>query len=215
MRPAAAPAPDEPLLARHYEDENFGRILVNCPIDLDDWSLDADLRAADRLLKSLGQKLRWEEAAPPMGGAAAIALSMPDEVTSDEDVPAGRSSGGSALPWTILCGSLVAFACGAVLLGWAYFGQRTDLWALGLPCILAGQAGLIIGLLLQIGGLSSSNRAAQHTLEKLDERLASLKEHPAHPPVRSSMPHFPPYEPLTMSPAELSKQIESLAARIE
>lgn len=190
---------------------------MNCPIDLDDWSLDADLRAADRLLKSLGQKLRWEEASTPqMNVVAAMALPLPaaESVVSEEERP--QESGSSILPWTILSSSLVAFACGAVLLGWAYFGHRSELFALGLPCILAGQAGLIVGLLLQLSGLSSSNRVAHRTLEKLDERLTSLKEHAAHAsPQRTSMPHFPPYEPETMTPAELSKQIESLAARIE
>ncbi len=195
---AAAPVANEPLLAANYEHESFGRMLVSCPIDLDDWSLDADLREADRLLKALGQKLRLDQPAPQKQFASPSAAAGTDAFESEQQSHRGAAtapSRGGFLHWLVLCGSLVALACGGVLLGWAYFGGRSDLWVLGLPFALIGQGGLILGLMLQISGLASSNRAKQATLEQMDARMHRLRKTSVAPtPQRGPMPHFANYD---------------------
>ncbi len=71
--------------------------------------------------------------------------------------------------------SVATFVCGSVLLVWSFVAQRADLWQYGLPLTLAGQAGLFIGVLLQLDGLSQTSRAASRTLTDLDEQLHDLR----------------------------------------
>jgi hypothetical protein len=79
------------------------------------------------------------------------------------------------IAWSILSLGLATFACGAVLLGWSFAAERDDLWPLGLPLALIGQAGLIIGLVLQLDGLWQSNRHTAQTLSQLDGELSRVR----------------------------------------
>jgi hypothetical protein len=88
-------------------------------------------------------------------------------------VPRRRSS---RLAWGALSLGLMAFVCGAVLLGWSLAVGRNDLWSLGMPITLGGQFGLLLGLILQLENLWEGNR---HTVDKLDEvdgRLDDLNQ---------------------------------------
>jgi hypothetical protein len=49
------------------------------------------------------------------------------------------------------------------------------LWPIGLPLALIGQAGLIIGLVLQLDGLWQSNRQTAETLSELDGELSRVR----------------------------------------
>ena len=69
----------------------------------------------------------------------------------------------------------MAFVCGGVLLGWSAIGGRQDLWSLGLPLTLVGQAGLIVGLVLQLETLWQTNRATSQTLQNLDGEIHELR----------------------------------------
>ena len=68
------------------------------------------------------------------------------------------------------------FACGAVLLGWSLVAQRDDLWPIGMPLALIGQAGLILGLVLQLDGLWRTSRSTNAALSQLDGELASVRQ---------------------------------------
>ena len=70
---------------------------------------------------------------------------------------------------------LATFACGAVLLGWSLVAERADLWPLGLPLALAGQAGLLVGLVLQLEGLWQSNHQTSRSLTQLDDELSRVR----------------------------------------
>jgi len=70
---------------------------------------------------------------------------------------------------------LMMFVCGGVLLGWSLLSGRGELWSLGLPLILIGQAALIVGLVFQLDGLWQSNRETSQTLEQLDDQLHDLQ----------------------------------------
>jgi hypothetical protein len=82
----------------------------------------------------------------------------------------------SPLVWSALALGLMAFVCGAVLLGWSLAVGRNDLWNLGLPIALVGQFGLLLGLLWQFDGLSEGNRQAADKLDDVDERLDDLNK---------------------------------------
>ena len=70
---------------------------------------------------------------------------------------------------------LMGFVFGAVLVGWSFFEDRPDLWQLGLPFTLSGQAALIVGLAFQLDGLSRNNREAIASLNELDQQLDELR----------------------------------------
>ena len=78
--------------------------------------------------------------------------------------------------WTILSLGLAVFACGGVLLGWSVVAHRDDLWPIGMPLALIGQAGLILGLVLQLDGLWQTSRQATQALTQLDGELASVRQ---------------------------------------
>jgi len=69
----------------------------------------------------------------------------------------------------------MCFVCGVVLLGWAYASGRGELWSLGIPLTLVGQAGLIVGLVFQLENLWRTNRDTTHALDQLDEQLDQLQ----------------------------------------
>jgi hypothetical protein len=79
------------------------------------------------------------------------------------------------LVWTLLGGGVMAFVCGAVLLAWSLIAGRGELWTLGMPICLAGQLGLLLGLVFQLTKLWDDHRRAANQLASVDVRLADLK----------------------------------------
>jgi hypothetical protein len=75
----------------------------------------------------------------------------------------------------LLSVGLMAFIFGGVLLTWSFVADRADLWRLGMPFALGGQAGLILGLVFQLEGLWRSNRTSDKTLTELDEKISELR----------------------------------------
>jgi hypothetical protein len=149
----------------------------------DDWELEADLRGVERMILAFrahalspGPSLA-EEAVPLVSrSAAARPHAAHDAVTGWHAGAGPKQAKSNALAWTILSLGLATFACGAVLLGWSFAAERDDLWPLGLPLALIGQAGLIVGLVLQIDGLWHSNRQTADTLSELDDELTRVRQ---------------------------------------
>jgi hypothetical protein len=81
----------------------------------------------------------------------------------------------STLAWTVLSLGLMAFACGAVLMVWSFVEQRQELWNLGLPAAVAGQVGLLLGLILQLERIWQNSRDAVRKLEQVDSQLHNLE----------------------------------------
>ena len=142
----------------------------------DDWQLEAELRSVHRLVESLRGPERFDEAAPlrsphlPRVGAALPGLTEPKVAARIE----GRNQSSTAA-WISLSLGLATFACGGVLLAWSLLADRPDLWPIGLPIALAGQAGLIVGLVLQLEGLWRSSRQTEKTLSALDDELDRVR----------------------------------------
>ncbi len=167
---------------RHVlESEVQYRSLDPPPRSWESWELAEDLREADRLVHSLG--IRRVDAAHeiPLNSAALENDPRAQSTARRRDHAAGATKSerkprrSSLLTWSILSLGLMTFAFGAMLLGWSFWMGRADLWRLGMPFTLAGQAALVIGLVLQLDGLWRSNQAAAESLDELDVQLDELR----------------------------------------
>jgi len=143
------------------------------------WEFAEDLRAADRMVNSLG--IRRIDAAHEFRNDAATSNqrspSKLEEMSSRSTTQRSprMPRRGSFLTWAILSLGLMSFAFGAVLLGWSFWMGRADLWQLGMPFTLAGQAAMVVGLVLQLDSLWRSNQAATESLNELDDQLGELR----------------------------------------
>lgn len=151
------------------------------PIDLTLWPIDEQLQEAERLIRSASRQASSKSpsvdpphAAMPSWHVASLppeseVASLPPPATSQREDP-----GSNLAAWICLSLGLMGTVCGGVLLGWSIFGARPDLWNLGLPILLAGQTGLILGFVLQLEGLGRSSRHTTDRLGTLDKRLGEL-----------------------------------------
>lgn len=124
------------------------------------------------------------------------------------------------MAWTLLSLGLMVFACGVILLIWGNASNRDDLWGLGLPLAISGQAGLLIGLILQLDGLWHSNRATTTSLGQLDHRLNEVKHATTmlttthSVPARSLHAHLAQDASPQIMLADLKDQLDMLAIKI-
>jgi hypothetical protein len=155
----------------------------------DDWALEAELRGVERLMQSLKSRSPLAESSivqNSMQQAAANWHSAQSghapcaDATRSQKLVTARDKGiqprSHAAAWCILSLGLAVFACGAVLLGWSLFAKRDDLWPVGMPLALIGQAGLVLGLVLQLDGLWHSNRRTADVLSELDGELKDVRQ---------------------------------------
>ena len=77
----------------------------------------------------------------------------------------------SKVPWAVLWTGLAIFACGGVLMIWSIVAQREELWNTGIPMLLVGQMGLLVGLILQLDRLWHENRDTATKVDRLDHQL--------------------------------------------
>lgn len=169
------PAGIEPLSL--LTEQSTVESLLQPPLPQADWQLEAELRYVERLA------MAWKQA-PPINESTASPGELPsDELESHsrertQAVPAAISSSPprfAGLAWATLSIGVMCFVCGGVLLGWSALTGRQSLWSLGLPLTLIGQAGLILGLVLQLETLWQTNRATSNTLDQLDGELNELR----------------------------------------
>jgi hypothetical protein len=155
---------------------------------LDDWQLDEDLRTADRLIKEAQGQFdetepqgmqhtvdAYHEAVRGWHAQLKGRPVLPDAATSHKFVEKPTRRRPSLLAWSAISLGLMALVCGGVLLNWGYLFGRGELWSLGLPIALGGQAVLILGVFLYIDGLWQTNRKTSESLEELDESVADLR----------------------------------------
>lgn len=77
----------------------------------------------------------------------------------------------SKAPWAVLCLGVAAFVCGSVLMTWSIIAQRQELWSTGIPVLLVGQIGFLVGLILQLDRLWHENRHTATKVDRLDHQL--------------------------------------------
>lgn len=173
------PQPATPAVAL-AQNSALARLLAGSELIEDDWTLEAELRGVERLvssLKSSGGLAKQPLAIDaqhenPSGWHSARHLPSPQS----ENLPAATEPQKNLAAWTILSLGLAVFACGAVLLTWSLVGKRNDLWPIGMPLALIGQAGLILGLILQLDGLWQTSRKTAAALNELDDELKHVRQ---------------------------------------
>lgn len=188
---------------------------------LDDWELDEDLDEAQRLVDSLGvgsspdATLRFDRSHEQRPTAP----QLPTIADSNGKRRIGATQS-SLFAWCMLSFGLMAFVFGGVLLGWSFATDRAELWRLGMPFAMGGQAALIIGLVFQLDGLAKSNRVASDALNDLDSQLdelrhtTSLLSSSRSTPSQSFYLHMAEGASPKLLLADLKGQLDLLAERI-
>ncbi len=187
----------------------------------EDWELEDELNQAQQLAASLGVRERGDSTIrfdqthrPPQAENLASASSSSPRQRRHKPVQT------SFFSFCMLSVGLMSFVFGAVLVGWSFVEDRPDLWRLGLPFTLGGQAALIIGLIFQLDGLWRSNHGAAETLEDLDSQLAELRRATSllsttnSSPAQSFYSHMADGASPQLLLADLKGQLDLLASRM-
>ena len=134
--------------------------------------------------------------------------------------PVGHGSILGAASWLALSAGTMALVCGGVLLGWSIIGQRGELWTIGLPIALAGQIGLVVGLLFQLDRIWRDHRSAAAKLDEVDQKLHDLKSTTTLLGTAQSNPatafycHMAEGAPPTLLLSDLKSQLDLLAVKL-
>jgi uncharacterized membrane-anchored protein YhcB (DUF1043 family) len=181
--------------------------------DLDDWEL------AD----AVGQVRRFSRPNVVHTAHAAVpadhARRPPAGPAAAPTAPRSAAPRGGSLAWAVLLAGLGSLVCGSVLLVWSVLAERTELWDLGLPVAIAGQAGLLVGLVLQLERVWQSGREAAVQLGQVQEQLDQVRRSAELLSVRSSpAQHFYTHLADGAAPqvllADLKGQLDLLATRM-
>ncbi|MBM4001724.1 MAG: hypothetical protein FJ295_00335 [Planctomycetes bacterium] len=159
----------------------------------DTWKLDEELRAADDLLRRIGLPARPLEnplTADVEQRRAELAMRRVNAAHAPTQTPARRTQTPEAehdapdryparrtswIAWLALGFGITTLVCGGVLIGWSLVAPRPDLWNIGLPLALIGQAAVVIGLLLQLDRLWQSSRATSEAIQQIDGEIEHLR----------------------------------------
>ncbi|MBX3413370.1 MAG: hypothetical protein KF708_11835 [Pirellulales bacterium] len=125
----------------------------------------------------------------------------------------------SQLAWGAIALGIGAFVCGAILVGWSLFGSRPELWDLGLPIALGGQAALVVGLLLQLGRADDEEADDPRAeIEALYQQVDAM-QHSQRLTATSATHSYYTDPGISAMPdaklAELKGQLDSLAVRMQ
>jgi hypothetical protein len=149
------------------------------------WDRDEDLQTAGHTIRRYksagvggreidGQQLRIDPQSSTWSNADPAASPNNTEPLASQR-RTQPSSSQTWLSWSLICLGMMAFTFGAVLAGWSLVADRPDLWSIGLPTVLAGQAVLMLGLIFQLETLWQTFRRTHCVLDELDDRMTELK----------------------------------------
>jgi hypothetical protein len=160
-----------------------------------------------------------ESAAAHVRSPRLIAADLPARRTRRES-GSTRPGIGHALSWLVLSLGLMPFVCGVVLVGWSWFSGRDDLWRIGIPLALVGQAGLLAGVLLQLEASWRNHLRTAQQLDDLEARVDELQESAAllsashSGDSRSFYAHFADGAGPNLLLADLKGQLDLLAMQL-
>jgi hypothetical protein len=152
---------------------------------LDDWKLTDDIRqlTTSRRLPTPGMGNQPASMATLSSIISTPVVASPidnrlaDSASTATTLPkSAHPSRASFFAWLFLSFGLMAFLCGIVLLVWSVVGLRGELWDLGMPITVVGQAGLLLGLILQLERIWQGNRYTAHKLDHVDKQLDDLRQ---------------------------------------
>lgn len=139
----------------------------------DDLDMDDEYQQVERLLsrrppswKHLGDDLRLDPPQPLAGSAHRNLVAAAGA--------ARRQQAGLSWGWGLLAAGLAAFMCGTSLAGWGWFADRMDLVGVGLPAILIGQLGLVIGVVLLLDAVWEGHRQIEERMTETSGQLVRL-----------------------------------------
>jgi hypothetical protein len=152
-----------------------------------DWALEADIRGVQRLIGALKSRSTlvaeplavhlahaspgsWHVPGEPARSPNASRTAPPAVAHQPHEAPQ-RSSHPAA--WTVLCMGVALLACGVALVVLSVISARADLWQIGLPAVVVGQAGLIIGFALQLDALGGRSSRTTTSAEAVVETTAA------------------------------------------
>jgi hypothetical protein len=146
------------------------------PPVVDDWQLDEQLRAAERLLHAITPGIGPTPEHAPM--PTAWSESRVDSTSSavPRESPSEAKPRGGLVAWSLALLGTAALVCGGVLVAWSLVAARTGLWNLGLPILLGGQAALLLGVVLHLERMWRNARAAGERLAEVDHELSDLRQ---------------------------------------
>jgi len=147
--PDAASPPTNPRGSSAAEDQPSASPRTN----YDPWEVNEKLRHAERVLQlgrrpgpGLDETLRFD----PVIASAPI-LNAPARP------PRERHPIAIGAAWLLIAVGTSGLSCGALLALWSWLGQRSELWNLGLPIMVAGQMVLLVGLLVHFARGSAAS----------------------------------------------------------
>lgn len=198
----------DPHLAAPFDTDTFDERLSEAK-----WKLQRVVPLAEPVSFS-GEIPRFDESA-----SWTFAPQYSRRTLPEASPPASEPSGSNPAGWSVLVLGIAIFVCGAVLLGWSYWGDRPELWGLGVPITLAGQAGLLLGLVMLLERLSRENRTTADQLHQLDERLHEVRpgspfELPHPPTGQAFYTHLAEGAKPEMLLNDLRRQLDLLAVRL-
>lgn len=141
----------------------------------DTWQLDAELTEAERLLAAFSPHAGSGEASLAIASQSGRTYRFDSEVKRCDELETPPATGGF-VAWLLLLVGTMALVCGGVLVGWSLYASRAALWNLGLPILLAGQAGLLLGVVLQLARMWQNHRTAAERLAAVDRQLGDLEQ---------------------------------------
>lgn len=166
----------KPKSQKNVADDQAADIKKTLPFQFDTWKLQDDIARVDRILDSLGTPEQAETAShsTPNNQQQSASNAATSSMQTARKPRATERPKGSFISWFALSFGCIALVCGLVLLTWSLVGARAELWNLGLPLTIIGQAGLLIGLVFQLDGIWQNNRKTQNYLEELEDELQQL-----------------------------------------
>jgi hypothetical protein len=166
LAPPSASEREDPTPA-----SSAGEIPARPPVGYDPWEINEKLRHVQRVLGG-------DQARPASLNSGILRRVDPPQhpiIGLNPQARVAKRGWVSALAWCLLAVGVTAFTCGGALTAWSLVATRDDLWDVGLPIVLVGQFGMLVGLVLHLDVLWQSSRQTESQMRQFDERLESMR----------------------------------------
>lgn len=197
------------------------------------WELDQELHDVRRLLAARAPQMRRDSAETasisdsPFQDEGGRRLAEP---TCQQPIQVKHHSQGldrsepcsdrrtARFAWFVLSLGLMVLVCGGALFTWSIVENRDELWQVGLPVALGGQALMLFGFLLLLDQIWYDGRTARKKSSATDEELGDPPETEAQPGntenrgPHSFYTHISAGAPPSLLLSDLKGQLDMLAA---
>ncbi|MDZ4818282.1 MAG: hypothetical protein SGJ20_04840 [Planctomycetota bacterium] len=151
----------------------------------DDWTFESEIRRAQRMVKTGADLDRLElpsleslsPSSPlPMNVSSSIRHRGEHQFGEAFETPAAilAAHSDSRLAWLTILVGLLAFIYGLTLLGVSFMEGQAEKWRFGLPIMLLGQFGLLLGVIIKLSVLQKSSRQVASRVQSVDMQVRTL-----------------------------------------